>query len=151
VYVYPYYYPYPYYNQYMGDAADYNAAQPPSEENPEQYQGGPTIFDRRGSGVRYPNGYADVGPAPVHPQSEAAPAAAEAPPESPQQPATVLVFKDGHKLDVTNYAIVGANLYDLSAGRRLKVPLSELDLAATQKANDVIGVDFTLPALPKAD
>jgi len=152
VYVYPYYYPYAYYN---GDEASDDAearAQPLAEEDPEQYRGGPTIFDRRGSGVRYPNEYADGAPVPpTHRPSEAAPAAAEAIPESAPQPATVLVFQDGHKLDVTNYAIVGSNLYDFSAGRRLKIPLSELDLAATRKANDAIGVDFTLPALPKAD
>ena len=154
VYPYPYYYPYAYYNGYMEDASDYEEvrAQSHAEEDPEQYRGGPTIFDRRGSGVRYPNEYADAAPVPqTPPPSEAAPAAVEAPPESPPQPATVLVFQDGHKLDVTNYAIVGSNLYDFSGGRRLKIPLSELDLAATRKANDAIGVDFTLPALPKAD
>ena len=63
-----------------------------------------------------------------------------------KQPQTVLVFKDGRKLDVENYAIVGGTLYDLSAGRTKKVALAELDLEATVKQNDDRGVEFRVPA-----
>jgi len=61
------------------------------------------------------------------------------------QPATVLVFKDGHRSDVLNYAIVGNTLFDFDGGRTRKILLPELDLAATQKANDALGVDFEIP------
>jgi len=61
------------------------------------------------------------------------------------QPSTVLVFKDGHHSNVLNYAIVGDTLFDFDAGRTRKILLADLDLAATQKANDDLGVDFKIP------
>jgi hypothetical protein len=67
------------------------------------------------------------------------------------QPSTVLVFKDGHQLEVENYAIVGTTLYDLSDGRSRKVQLADLDLGATLKENDQRGVEFQLPAGTKLD
>ncbi len=62
------------------------------------------------------------------------------------QPSTVLVFRDGHQSDVVNYAIVGDTLFDFGAGRTRKILLADLDLTATQKANDDRGVDFQVPA-----
>lgn len=61
------------------------------------------------------------------------------------QPSTVLVFKDGHQSDVINYAIVGDTLFDFADGRARKILLADLDLPATQKANDDRGVDFQIP------
>ncbi len=61
------------------------------------------------------------------------------------QPSTVLVFKDGHRSDVLNYAIVGDTLFDLGAGHGKKILLADLDLVATRKANDDRGVDFQVP------
>jgi hypothetical protein len=61
-------------------------------------------------------------------------------------PATVLVFRDQHQQEVQNYAIVGQTLWNFSPQRTEKIPLSQLDLAATIKANDERGVDFRLPA-----
>ena len=63
----------------------------------------------------------------------------------PDQPRTVLVFKDGHQLEVQNYAIVGSMLYDLTPGHRAKIALADLDLTATAKQNDDRGIDFQLP------
>lgn len=122
------------------------------EQYEEDYRGGPTIFDRRGPGTeRYEK------PEP-RPQSEEDYRASEPPQQQPQeqqpvadQPQTVLVFKDGHQLEVSNYAIVGSTLYDLSEGRTRKVGLAELDLPATVKQNDSRGVDFRLPATAKAN
>ena len=62
----------------------------------------------------------------------------EAPPEDamaepapvPSQPPTVLVFKDGHRSDVINYAIVGDTLFDFGSARTKKILLADLDLAA---------------------
>lgn len=62
------------------------------------------------------------------------------------QPSTVLVFKDGHTSDVLNYAIVGDTLFDFGLGRTHKIPLADLDLPATRKANDDRGVEFKVPA-----
>ena len=130
-------------------SAYYSSADEAVETPPEeQYNGGPTVFDRRGPGTspaatpsnasgRGPNTQPEPPSAPT-PQAEAAPA--------PDQPQTVLVFKDGHQLEVVNYAIVGNTLYDLTAGRRHKIALAELDLTATAKQNDDHGIDFQLPA-----
>jgi len=127
--------PYGYYDQ--GDALD-------DGPQAEQYNGGPTVFDRRGSGQvpRPPQtDYFAPYPAESTPsgqQAETAPAA--------DQPETVLVFKDGHQLEVENYVIVGSTLYDLTEGRRHKIPLSELDLDSTTKQNGDRGIDFQLPS-----
>jgi hypothetical protein len=66
------------------------------------------------------------------------------------QPSTTLVFKDGHHSDVINYAIVGDTLFEFAEGRTKKIQLAELDLPATQKANDDRGVDFRIPAIAKS-
>jgi len=74
--------------------------------------------------------------------------ASEEPPEEEPvvaQPATELVFKDGHHSSVVNYAIVGDALFDFDDGVTRKIMLADLDLAATGRANDVRGVDFNLP------
>ena len=76
-------------------------------------------------------------------------AAPESPSDPPEpvvaQPTTVLVFKDGHRAEVVNYAIVGDTLFDFSGDRAHKILIVDLDLAATQKANDAAGVEFKLP------
>jgi hypothetical protein len=77
------------------------------------------------------------------------PASARAEDPVTAQPSTVLVFKDGHRSDVLNYAIVGNALFELGAGRTRKILLADLDLPATYKANDERGVDFQIPASAK--
>jgi hypothetical protein len=59
--------------------------------------------------------------------------------------ATVLVFRDQHKQEVQNYAIVGQTLWTFAPQRTQKIPLTDLDLPATTKANDERGVDFRVP------
>src|SRR5438270_8870004 len=60
-------------------------------------------------------------------------------------PPTVLVFRDQHKKEVQNYAIVGQTLWNFSGGRTEKIPLSDLDLTATRRANDDRGLTFRVP------
>jgi len=64
---------------------------------------------------------------------------------SSMSPATILVFKDGHTSEVHNYAIIGTTVWNLSEQTARKIPLSELDLDATVKANDERGVTFKVP------
>jgi hypothetical protein len=64
-------------------------------------------------------------------------------------PATVLVFRDQRKEEIHNYAIVGETLWNFSPQRTEKIPLSDLDIAATSKANQQRGVDFHLPDSPE--
>jgi hypothetical protein len=66
-------------------------------------------------------------------------------PPAPPDPAIILVFKDGHRTEIYNYAIMGETFYDLSGGRSRKIPLAEIDLGATTKVNNDNGVDFRLP------
>lgn len=61
-------------------------------------------------------------------------------------PATVLIFRDQHQEQVQNYAVVGQTFWNFTSGRTQKIPLSELDLPATQKANEAQGTEFRLPA-----
>jgi len=76
---------------------------------------------------------------PSKPAVAPTPAAADSPP-------TTLVYRDGHKSEVRNYAIVGSNLIDLSKSPVLKkIPLDSLDLVATRKENEDNGVDFHTP------
>jgi len=131
---------------------------------PEDYRGGPTIFDRRGPGDDYSR------PAPRHhrqaertnreedeedyratPARESAVQQPAPEQEAAEQPRTLLVFKDGRQREVANYAIVGATLYDFSEGRTQKVALAELDLQATVKQNDQRGVEFQLPAASRVN
>jgi hypothetical protein len=65
-------------------------------------------------------------------------------------PATVLVFRDGHQVEVHDYAISGDSFYDLSNGLIKKIPLTQLDLGATVKINEERGVPFTLPSVATA-
>jgi hypothetical protein len=60
-------------------------------------------------------------------------------------PATVLVFRDQHQQEVRNYAIAGGMLWVLNQQAAKKIPLADLDLAATVKMNDERGVDFQVP------
>src|SRR5512146_62219 len=71
--------------------------------------------------------------------------ATSAPGSEENETRTVLVFKDGHQMEVANYAIMGSNLY-LFAGDHRKIPLSDLDLDATVKVNEERGTDFRVPA-----
>ena len=143
------YVPYPY--PVVGEPDSGDAVADQQENQPqEEYRGGPTIFDRRGPGVSAP-AYADAYPRPSRPrpESEAAPAAPPAETPVPDQPQTVLVFKDGHQLEVQNYAVIGDTLYDLTPGRHHKILLAELDLTSTAKQNDDRGIDFRLPPGPE--
>jgi hypothetical protein len=62
----------------------------------------------------------------------------------PGQP-TVLIFRDQHQQEVQNYAIVGQTLWTFAPQKTQKIPLSDLDIPATTKANDERGIDFRLP------
>jgi len=61
------------------------------------------------------------------------------------QPSTVLVFKDGHKLEINNYVIQGKTLFNLGDNGPRKISLADLDLSATEAENDNNGVEFSLP------
>lgn len=136
-----------------------DVAQPSVDDSMEEDDsGGPTIFDRRGPGTpdyrtrdydaRESRSRRDQEEEEYRAdlRSKPEPQQPVQPQEVVEQPPTMLVFKDGHELEVANYAIIGSTLYDLSDNRTKKVALADLDLSATVKQNDDRGVDFRLPS-----
>jgi len=65
----------------------------------------------------------------------------------------VLVFRDGHQEEVAKYAIVGTTIsiktdYWSTGSWTRKIPVAELNLAATLQANQERGTKFSLPSRP---
>lgn len=148
-YYYPYFYavPIPYGVDVAAAGIDPSGDSDTEEEDDAEDQGGPTIFDRHGSG---PDSYIPPSdPGPAHAQDSET-TYSSITNESPQPP-TTLVFKDGHEIEVENYAIVSQTLYDLTPGHPRRIALADLDLEATQKQNDDRGVVFQLPPQPQAN
>jgi hypothetical protein len=142
-----YYYPFVYAVPvpYNADVLDNGA----SDDNDPNYQGGPTVFDRRGDGPSsyIPPGYESPAESNTpQTQTEDSSAAVFNPDSEPSPDPTVLVFKDGHQLEIGNYAIVNQTLYDLTPGHPHRIALADLDLPATQKLNDDNGITFDLPS-----
>jgi hypothetical protein len=70
-------------------------------------------------------------------------------PRSPQRPenqvATTIVFKDGRPSEqIHNYALTGSTLYVLDQ-QHSDIPVDQIDLAATEKANRAAGIEFQVP------
>ena len=134
---------------YAVEGAPADDQQQEAADDDADYQGGPTVFDRRGSGPRsYVPPVKDATPAHAAERTrEEAPAVEPDPPLPP----TLLVFKDGRTLEVANYAILGQTLFDLTPGHRHKFAIMDLDLEATRKQNDERGVTFQLPQTVQAN
>ena len=136
-------YPYSYYPDYDPMVPSYAQPQTVMATAPLEEPQAPaqTVFENR-------PGYKAPAAAPA--ETAATPAQPQAAPVAPEPP-TILVFKDGHKIEIGNYAIVGETLYNMSGstgvpGRRaFKIALADLDLDATIKANEERGLEFHLP------
>jgi hypothetical protein len=139
---YPIYVPYPYMVPVIAEGD-----QPVAETQPEEDSFEPpamTVFERRPTVAAPVSSAAPVNESRVYhaaPNQVAAPAA-----EERLAPAIVLIYKDGHQRDVQNYAIMGSYIYDIGGFVAQKIPLADLNLKATLKANDERGSDFALPA-----
>lgn len=134
------YYGYPYGADYSTDATDYNnQQQQTANQYAEPEAPAPTIFENR-------PGYT---PPPIRPAEPAAAAPAATKPNlsaSEPEPITILVFRDGHEIEIGNYAIMGNTLYNLDGDYRThKILLSDLDLDKTVKVNEARGYQFRLP------
>lgn len=77
-------------------------------------------------------------PPPVSPAPQTQSSAV--PPQS-----TTLVFRNGKTQTVDNYAIADGTLWLFTKQRATKIPLSQVDVAATQKANEDQGIVFQVP------
>jgi hypothetical protein len=72
---------------------------------------------------------------------------------APQLPPAVLVFRDGHREELSEYTITGGVLYTsgdyyANGSWTRKIDLSSLNLPDTIKSNQSRGVRFQLPASP---
>lgn len=76
--------------------------------------------------------------------SAQAPAAPQPAAQSKSVP-TVFVYRDGHSIEVHNYAIFDQTLWVFGAATTRKIPLSAINLPATLKLNEDRGVDVSLP------
>ena len=91
------------------------------------------------------DGDQDAYAAPARAPRPPRPAAKDEPQGAAIMPNTVLVFRDQHKQEISNYAIVGQTVYNFTPQRTERIPLAQLDLAATTKANQDLGVTFRVP------
>ena len=71
----------------------------------------------------------------------------------PGEPPAVLVFRDGHQEEAAKYTIIGTTLwiktdYWSTGCWARKIPISELNVAATLQANHERGANFSLPSRP---
>jgi hypothetical protein len=58
---------------------------------------------------------------------------------------TILIYRDQHREEINNYAVVGHTLWIFNQDRARKIPLADLDVDATSKVNEDRGVDFNVP------
>ncbi|HTX42392.1 MAG TPA: hypothetical protein VMD25_11225 [Acidobacteriaceae bacterium] len=127
---------YPDFTGYGEDEGSQAQAQPSDQV---QQAPPPDYDDAAAPGEGYREDYA---PAPYAPR-----AASPAPLQS--EPQLTLVFRDGHTQAIRNYMLTPTDVVvmdDAASGREPRIPLSDLNLPATQQAAQQAGLDFTPPA-----
>lgn len=129
----------PYYVPYYPWDYGFNGYDPSASQQAQPTQPVVVVVDPKSGNDRYGDHSLNEQRSAPPPQTQAPPAPAR------EQEPTVLVFRDGHKQEVRNYAIVGQVLWDFEVNGTHKIPLSELDLDTTRKLNDDRGVEFVLP------
>jgi len=69
------------------------------------------------------------------------------PPLSPvaESTPTILVFRDGHRTEIRNYAFVGKTLWVFTEQRARKIAVSDLDVEVTRRVNAERGVEVPFP------
>jgi len=134
----PYYYPFldygnaPYYDSYYdaGPGPDPNAEGSFMAMNAlgEQVQRLSAELDELRSG----GAALQAPPAPPAPSAEAA----------PTTPPITLVLRDGQQFQVQSYAVMNKTFWDFSNQMTRKIPLSNIDIAASTKATEASGGEF---------
>jgi len=84
---------------------------------------------------------------PQQPQSYAypRPPVSDAVPRENEAPPTLLVFKDGRRIEANNYAVVGQTVWILNSQQAQKYPLAQLDVEESRRLNAERGIEFTVP------
>lgn len=149
----PYYYipfgGYGYGYDYVGGSDMYSGSPDMYSGPPDRYSPGPNdstlhIIVEQPPAVQSYRPPADDTQAEVAPPPRVAHEQPSAARDAKSREPTVLVFHDGHKQEVGNYAIMGQTVYVLD-NRAQKISLADLDVPATVKANDDRGMEFKLP------
>jgi len=119
-------------------------AQPASNYPASQYpEYGPDPYGTYPSGQPEPQ-QPEYTPEPYSPPAPSATQPQSAVPPSIEAPVT-LVFKDGRPNEqIHNYLLTSSTLSVLDQGRR-DIPVDQLDLPATARANRKAGIVFSLP------
>jgi hypothetical protein len=140
---YPYWPGYPYligpnsYNLGLYDWGDSDNSEPGSSETDEAY-------DQSGPAPLYPPPYPGQGYYAPGQQPAPAPLAAPSAPASEQL--LTVIFKSGRApIKVQNYLMTARVFTDLDRQHYEQISLDLIDLAATQRFNNAVGVDFQVP------
>jgi hypothetical protein len=130
----------------------------PAADTPPEAKSEPLLIELQGSRyVRFGGRQQSAERATTAPLDYAEAGARNAPGIAPtsqaELPTAVLIFKDGHREQVPEYAIVGSTIYASAdywqTGHWTKnIELSSLDIPATVQANNENGIKFKLPSAP---
>lgn len=69
------------------------------------------------------------------------PPASEAP-QTPAAPPIVLVLRDGQQVKTDNYAVMNNTLWDFSKQPARRIPISSINVSASEKASEANGAEF---------
>jgi hypothetical protein len=133
-----YYGYYPYYGYDYGYDQQQQTPQQPQlvqqQAQPQQLQ--IVVVDKRDEAKR-----AQENEAAVQAAAEPKKSNLSDPPENP----AIFVFKDGTRKELSNFAVMAGNLYDLSDGKMVKIAMNTVDRDATIAANEQAGREISLP------
>jgi len=132
---------------------------PPAPTAPPEAKSEPLMIELQGNryvrfGGTRQSAERGANAAPDYTEANAASSSRTTQPQPPAElPPTVLVFRDGHREQVPEYAIVGSTIYASADywqnGHWTKnIQLSALNIPATVSANHDNGVRFILPSAP---
>jgi len=133
---------YPFLNGYWDSNDDYDT-QPASNYAASQYpEYAPSQYEKPSPDQSQPEEPSYT----PWPYSQPAPSESQAAPAAiAEVPSTTLVFKDGRPNEqVHNYLLTSKTLSILDRNRR-DIPVDQIDVAATARANQAAGVDFAIP------
>ncbi len=130
---------------YSEDQQGENAARRPPYPGPE-YAGEPTDQDNLGEpySPQQENTLASSGS--IQPQRQEYHFAPQSTAPAKAQPSLKVIFKnDRSPVTMQNYMLNASSLTDLDADHFEKIPIDQVDIAATQEANRSRGIDFQVP------
>jgi len=133
---------YPYYSMPLYDESSYND----SRDTEQLERANAQVSDLTNQIEQLREELERMGEQQTSPRAAATPAPAVDDSKVEPPVSTTLVFRDGRRSQVENYAVVGNTLWVFNDQRRTKIPIAELDLKSTQQVNEDRGVDFAIPA-----